>query len=74
MVTPTTGAVAVTAYTYDVSVTIPAGAGNQPLTRPNMAVSASVLMHQGFHALLGRDVLAQCILHYNGMGHFTLAY
>jgi len=50
------------------------GPGKQPLYIPNMAVSASVLLHQGFHALLGRDVLGQCILHYNGDGNFTLAF
>jgi predicted aspartyl protease len=74
VITPTTGSVPVNADTYDVSILIPAG-NQQPFVRPNMAVSSSVLLHQGFHALLGRDILKHCILHYNGSGQlFTVAY
>jgi hypothetical protein len=40
-----------------------------------MSVCASDLIHQGFHALLGRDILQQCQVTYNGLaGFFTLAY
>ncbi len=28
---------------------------------------------QGFHALIGRDILSQCGFVYNGSGFFTLA-
>lgn len=38
-------------------------------------ICAELLDAQGFHALIGRDVLRQCIFSYNGtIGHFTLAY
>lgn len=75
MLTPSTGITPIDADTYDVSILIPAGT-QQPLVLPNMAVSASqLLLAQGFHALLGRDILKQCILHYNGSaGIYTLAY
>jgi predicted aspartyl protease len=75
MITASTGQTPVDAETYDVSITVPNGP-NQPLVIPNMAVSASQLfMAQGFHALLGRDILQRCVLTYNGsMQFFTLAY
>jgi len=74
MTTPSTGAIAVEADTYDVSIIIPAG-NQQPLVRTVMSVCASELLHQGFHALLGRDILMHCHVTYNGSaGFFTLAY
>jgi hypothetical protein len=41
-----------------------------------MEVTASdLLFAQGFHALVGRDILSQCILIYNGSNDmFTLSY
>jgi hypothetical protein len=40
-----------------------------------MQVSSTDLSAQGFHALLGRDVLSQFILTYNGsMQLLTMAY
>jgi hypothetical protein len=43
---------------------------------PTVAIVASELLGaQGFHALIGRNILSQCLFHYNGaMGLFTLAY
>ncbi len=74
MTTPSTGTTPVEADTYDVSIIIPAGT-QQPLMRPVMSVVSSALIHQGFHALLGRDVLAECIFTYNGSAEiFTFAY
>lgn len=74
MMTPSTGAVAVEADTFDVSIIIPSG-NQQPLVRPIMSVCASELIHQGYHALLGRDILRHCHVTYNGSaGFFTLAY
>ena len=74
MMTPSTGAVAVEADTYDVSIIIPSG-NQQPLIRPIISVCASELIHQGYHALLGRDILRHCHVTYNGStGFFTLAY
>lgn len=75
MLTPSTGQTPVDAYTYDVGIVLP-NAPNPPLVIPNMPVGASELFQaQGFHALLGRDILRRCVLNYNGtIGLFTLAY
>jgi hypothetical protein len=75
MLTPSTGPIPVDADTYDVSIMIPNGP-HPGLIIPNMAVSASELFTaQGFHALLGRDILSRCVLTYNGSVElFTLAY
>lgn len=61
---------------YDVSLTIPAGIGESPLIFPTLPVFCSDLHNSGaFNALIGRDVLASCLLSYNGRtGLFTLAY
>ena len=80
MLTPSTGAVPVDADTFDVSLIIPgtttAGIVDPPFILQNVPVSASELFAaQGFHALVGRDILARCVLVYNGaVGLFTLAY
>jgi hypothetical protein len=38
-------------------------------------VASELLVSQGFHALIGRDILNQCLFSYNGsMKLFTLAY
>jgi predicted aspartyl protease len=66
MLTPSTGATPMNADTYDVAIVIPNGA-QQGLMLANMQVSASELLKaQGFHALIGRDILSKCILVYNG--------
>jgi predicted aspartyl protease len=75
MLTPSTGATPINADTYDVGIVIPNGT-QQGLVIANMPVSASELYQaQGFHALIGRDILERCVLTYNGaMAMFTLAY
>jgi hypothetical protein len=75
--TPTTGTQPLAADQYDVSILIPgATATHAPLhvlTIP--VIAAELLQAQGFHALIGRDVLAECLLFYNGpTNQFTLAY
>jgi hypothetical protein len=75
--TPSTGSQPMVADQYDVSLTVPAAAVHQvPLYVNTLPViCAEILASQGFHALIGRDVLAQCVLSYNGsIGWFTLAY
>lgn len=80
MLTPSTGNTPVDTETYDVSIIIPgavtAGVQDPPLVMQNIPVSASHLfVAQGFHVLLGRDILRRCILHYNGaVGLFTISY
>lgn len=75
--TPSTGAQPHTADQYDVSLAIPSSVPTHaPLLVPNLAVvCAELLIAQGFHALIGRDILSRCLLSYNGLtGLFTLAY
>ena len=47
-----------------------------PATLPTIPVAAvDLLLSQGFHALIGRDILRNCVFHYNGStGLFTLAF
>lgn len=72
--TPTTGNAPVTVDQYDVALLIPVPNG-APLIQQTLPVTASDLFtSQGFHALIGRDILSQCVFVYNGSGFFTLAY
>lgn len=75
VLTPSTGNMPVDADTYDAGISIPNGP-QAALVIHNMPVVASELFAaQGFHVLLGRDILQQCVLTYNGaIGLFTFAY
>ncbi len=73
--TPTTGATPVSIAQYDVALVIPAGKGDQPLVFQTIPVIACELLQaQGIHALIGRDILAKCVLMYNAASSFTIAY
>ncbi len=76
--TPSTEGKAVEADQYDVSIIIPAYANQAPLILNNLPVICLPLvasMGPNVQALIGRDILAQCILGYNGNAElFTLAY
>jgi predicted aspartyl protease len=76
VVTPSTGVQPINANQYDVSLIVPAGQNQLPFYIANLPVLCMALLGpQGFHALIGRDVLAQCLFMYNGSpGWFTLAY
>jgi hypothetical protein len=74
--TPTTGNQPAQAETFDISsFTIYAGPDQAPFVIPTVAVMASELLApQGFHALIGRDILRHCLLNYDGAnGLFSLA-
>jgi len=75
MLTPSTGAVPSEADTYDVGIVIP-HPQQTGLVIPVLAVCASELdQWQGFHVLVGRDILERCILIYNGtVPYFSLSY
>lgn len=74
--TPSTGAEPHFTPQYDVSVVVPAGSADQPpLVISSVPVVSSDLASHGLSALIGRDILRDCILHYNGStGWFTLAF
>ena len=76
MHTPSTGAAPATADQYDVGLAIYAAANQAPLFLTTVPVIGAALVHaHGIHALIGRDILSQCVLHYNGAtGTFTLAF
>jgi hypothetical protein len=76
MTTPSTGTQPVAADTYDISLVIYAAATQHPLVHHTIPVaSAELLAAQGFHALIGRDILQGCLLVYHGQdGVFSLAF
>jgi len=73
---PSPAGVPMAADTYDVGIVIPGTTASAPLMKPNMQVSSTDLFAaQGFHVLIGRDILSHCTLHYNGsMQLVTLAF
>jgi len=75
--TPSTGINPVLFDQYDVSIYVPPASQDQiPLYMGTLpVVCTELLASQGFHILVGRDILAQCVFIYNGsMNWFTLSY
>ena len=74
MRTPSTGTQVHYADQFDVSLVVP-HPEQSSLTLGTVAVAESHLLPQGFHALIGRDVLETCMLIYDGRNaFFSLAY
>jgi hypothetical protein len=64
-------------WLYDVNLTIPHpfAPAAQQLVIPVLEVAEVSLNAHGCDALIGRDVLASCVLIYDGVGNsFTLTY
>lgn len=77
MVTPSTGnQPPVIKHQYDVGLGIFATQQETPFLLPSMPVVETDLFdQQGFHVLIGRDVLARCLLIYNGATRsYTLSF
>lgn len=76
LISASSGAKGVSVPTYDVCIGIYAARpGDLHHISDTMRVCATSLSGRAFKALIGTDVLAKCIFHYNGAdGHFTLAY
>ncbi len=75
--TPTTKGTPVAVSQYDVSIAVPPANSGQPtLTFGTIPVACIELIdHQGFHVLIGRDILSHCLFVYNGStGLFTLGF
>lgn len=73
--TPSTGKNPAIFDQYDVSITIFSTTEESPYWIANLPVIESELDHQGFQILIGRDVLSQCLLTYDGkLGQYTLAF
>lgn len=76
MSTPSTGATPATVDLYDVSFSIFSTQEEAPLSyRTIPAIETQLLESQGFHVLIGRDVLKHCMLVFDGRnGRFSLAF
>lgn len=73
LITPSTGNVPCDALCYDVAIHIPFPTG-MLWSKPLWIATGLELHHQGFDVLLGRDVLANGMLIYDGVhNQFTLA-
>ena len=73
MITPTTGTTPVNCNQYDVHITLVHARLNWNFWA--LPVVESIVLHQGFHVLLGRDVLGICHLSYQGYaGTFSLCF
>ena len=74
--TPSTGAQPATLNQYDIGLMIPSTANHPALIHATIPViECELLAAQGFHVLIGRDVLSRCLLTYDGQsGLFSLAY
>jgi hypothetical protein len=73
--TPSTGETPHQAEQFDISLIISAPLGPALMFRTIPVVASELLASQGFHALVGRDILNQCLFSYNGsIKLFTLAY
>ena len=60
---------------YDVGLQIYAAKTQHPLIVRNLPVIEAPLARQGIQVLIGRDVLADCVLNYNGATRiYTLAF
>lgn len=64
-----------TSHTAGITILHPSGHASPSYAVPNLIVQALALRPLGFDALIGRDVLAGCVLVYDGpTGSVTLAY
>lgn len=72
---PTTGSAPQAVNVYDVGILIP-GSTQPPFFLGTVAVAeCHLLQAQGFHALIGRDILASCVVNYNGpLSLVTVSY
>jgi predicted aspartyl protease len=76
ILTPSTGATPVQVNTYDVGIVIPfGGVPAQSHVINAVQVFESLLTVQGIQALIGRDILSNCLLVYDGRANlFSLAF
>jgi hypothetical protein len=65
MITPSTGTTPQPTPVYDISIKVP-HAGTS-LDFGSIPAMESILSNQGFHALIGRDILSKCLLVYDGV-------
>jgi predicted aspartyl protease len=75
ILTPSTGATPAQANTYDVALVIPLGASGMTFTIPAIQIFEAALSIQGIKALIGRDVLSNSLLVYDGRSNlFSFAF
>jgi predicted aspartyl protease len=73
--TPSTGSAPQSVATFDVEIVIPCTDAVPFMLSTIEVIESQLFLSQGFHVLIGRDVLAHCHFTYNGLGaYFNLAY
>ncbi len=75
--TPSTGSTPHISDQFDVGIWIPGSTPSDPVffLQNLPVISAELLQQQGFHALIGRDILSMCLFVYDGpTRQFSLAY
>ena len=74
-ITPSTGAKPHKCYSYDVSFHVPLGTVTSLFSKGAWEVTGLELKHQGFEVLLGRDILSEGLLVFDGKaGTFSMAF
>jgi hypothetical protein len=72
--TPSTGATPHTCNTFDVAIALPLPGQQIWWLATSLAVTESSFSAQGIDGLIGRDILSNCVVAFNGpAGHVTLA-
>lgn len=66
MITPSSGPAGIQVPVYDVSVWILSDDPPNQVLERSVPVIGTALSHQGFDVLLGRDILSDCTVFYNG--------
>jgi hypothetical protein len=75
VITPSTGPVPHPMPVFDVLIAIPLTSPSQVHIKPAWEVTGGQLKHQGFEVLVGRDILADGLLVYDGKSNiFTLSF
>lgn len=75
IITPSTGNAPHTVDVYDISILIPAATPPPHVLNTVAVAGCELIQAQGFHALIGRDILARWVMHYNGpIGLLTVSY
>ncbi len=75
VITPSTGDQPIDVDYYDITAMIFAGMDQPPLLNATLLVAELPIQNQGFQAIIGRDLLSECVLIYNGATEqYTLSF
>ena len=75
VITPSTGDQPINVDYYDITLLIFASMDQPPLLNTTLLVAELPIQNQGFQTIIGRDMLSQCVLIYNGAtNEYTLSF